>query len=367
MNAMAGAAQAEHRFPRRRPRGVATFGLVLMSALVLASCGGGGGSSGSSSWATPGATLRPISISAIGPPPIYISLYIDVAGKEGFFKKVGLQTPSVRYFQNGAQVATQVITGAALAAATATQASEIAMAGGTPIVAIAGLNNQDFFVASSLSDVHSCSDLKGKTVSYDQPNGARDLYLEAYLATCHLKVSDVQLVSSQNAALIKAATAGQVTTGVFHINELASVEATTHKQWTQLGRPASIQNNQHYGMLIVQKSSIRTQRDVLTRFLAAWILATRFMQDSKNVTAFAKIASAATGRHRFRAVMVIAFAALALVLAMVGVFGMLAYSVQQRARDFGVRRALGATTNDVLRLVIANAARVIAGFLPPAL
>ena len=72
------------------------------------------------------------------------------------------------------------------------------------------------------------------------------------------------------------------------------------------------------------------------------------------------IAWAATGRHRFRAVMVIAFAALALVLAMVGVFGMLAYSVQQRVRDFGVRRALGATTNDVLRLVIANAVRVIA-------
>ena len=72
------------------------------------------------------------------------------------------------------------------------------------------------------------------------------------------------------------------------------------------------------------------------------------------------IAWAATGRHRFRAVLVVAFAALALVLAMVGVFGMLAYSVQQRVRDIGVRRALGATTNDVLRLVIVNAARVIA-------
>ena len=45
---------------------------------------------------------------------------------------------------------------------------------------------------------------------------------------------------------------------------------------------------------------------------------------------------------------------------MVGVFGILAYSVQQRVRDFGVRRALGATTSDVLRLVMANAARVIA-------
>jgi putative ABC transport system permease protein len=68
---------------------------------------------------------------------------------------------------------------------------------------------------------------------------------------------------------------------------------------------------------------------------------------------------AATGRHRFRAVMVGAFATLALVLAMVGVFGILAYSVQQRVRDFGVRRALGATTSDVLRLVIGDAARVV--------
>ena len=79
-----------------------------------------------------------------------------------------------------------------------------------------------------------------------------------------------------------------------------------------------------------------------------------------NVMTLEDIAWAATGRHRFRAVMVVAFAALALVLAMVGVFGMLACSVQQRVRDIGVRRALGATTNDVLRLVIANAARIIA-------
>ena len=79
-----------------------------------------------------------------------------------------------------------------------------------------------------------------------------------------------------------------------------------------------------------------------------------------NVMTLEDIAWAATGRHRFRAVMVVAFAALALVLAMVGVFGMLAYTVQQHVRDFGVRRALGATTNDVLRLVVLKAARVIA-------
>jgi ABC-type antimicrobial peptide transport system permease subunit len=57
--------------------------------------------------------------------------------------------------------------------------------------------------------------------------------------------------------------------------------------------------------------------------------------------------------------MVIAFAALSLVLAMVGVFGILAYSVQQSVRDYGVRRAFGASTQDVLRLVMNHAVRVV--------
>jgi len=71
------------------------------------------------------------------------------------------------------------------------------------------------------------------------------------------------------------------------------------------------------------------------------------------------IARTATSSHRFRATLVVAFAALALVLAMVGVFGILAYSVQQRSADFAVRRAMGATTRDVVRLVAVSAARVI--------
>jgi predicted permease len=79
----------------------------------------------------------------------------------------------------------------------------------------------------------------------------------------------------------------------------------------------------------------------------------------RSVMTLEDIAWAATGRHRFRAVMVIAFAALALVLAMVGLVGILGYSVQQHVRDFGVRRALGASTHDVLRLVIVSAGRVV--------
>ncbi len=77
------------------------------------------------------------------------------------------------------------------------------------------------------------------------------------------------------------------------------------------------------------------------------------------ITTLEDVEWAATGRHRFRAGMVASFAALAVILAMVGVFGILAYSVQQRMKDFSVRRALGATTADVLRLVVVNAAGLI--------
>ncbi|PYR62123.1 MAG: hypothetical protein DMF91_07845 [Acidobacteria bacterium] len=61
-------------------------------------------------------------------------------------------------------------------------------------------------------------------------------------------------------------------------------------------------------------------------------------------------------RPRLYAVLLTTFAVFALVIAGVGLFGVLSYSVAQRSREIGVRTALGATTGDIVRLVLRQAA-----------
>lgn len=65
-----------------------------------------------------------------------------------------------------------------------------------------------------------------------------------------------------------------------------------------------------------------------------------------------RILERTTGQPRFRAVLIAAFAGLALVLAGVGLYGLISYTVAQRIPEIGVRLALGATPSQVGRLIL---------------
>jgi ABC-type nitrate/sulfonate/bicarbonate transport system substrate-binding protein len=236
-----------------------------------------------------------LSASAIGRPPIFSNTFVDVGEAMGYWKKAGLDM-NFRWFQRGTDTAKAVVTGDVQVGYTATPPAVNLIASGAPVVVIAGMPNQDWLVASDDPNVKGCKDLKGQTVAADGINNARTLFIQSLVQTCGLQLSDLKLIDLANQPLVKAGIAGQVHSGVWHIDELAQVEHKTGKKWKQIDVPPAIYAGLHYAVVIASKKAIAENREGVIRFLEGWIRTQQLMSSKKpeDKAQFAKIAANAS-------------------------------------------------------------------------
>jgi putative ABC transport system permease protein len=81
------------------------------------------------------------------------------------------------------------------------------------------------------------------------------------------------------------------------------------------------------------------------------------------VSTMEKMIAGETARFRFTGWLMGIFAASALLLALIGIYGVMSYTVARRTQEIGIRVALGAGSGDVLRLVVGRGAALIVGGL----
>jgi putative ABC transport system permease protein len=98
--------------------------------------------------------------------------------------------------------------------------------------------------------------------------------------------------------------------------------------------------------------------------LLAGLMRARFRELDPNqpiqiISSMDELISATTAQPRFYSRLLGAFSALALMLASVGIYGVMAYSVAQRTREIGIRVALGAQPGDIFQSVIARSAVLV--------
>ncbi|HSB12381.1 MAG TPA: ABC transporter permease [Blastocatellia bacterium] len=120
-----------------------------------------------------------------------------------------------------------------------------------------------------------------------------------------------------------------------------------------------------YGHIAMPRLTVvihtKSEPEALTAAFRSQVLALDDELPIFNIRPMSQIVSSAAGQPRFQTVLLGSFAALALLLAAVGTYGVMSFAVAERRHEVGVRMALGARPGDVIRMIVWEGARLSLG------
>jgi len=111
------------------------------------------------------------------------------------------------------------------------------------------------------------------------------------------------------------------------------------------------------GLVVAVRTT--TRPDSLAKGVRAQVRDVDSEQPIYNIRTMNQVISSATAQPRLQTMLLFSFSTASLLLAAIGIYGLMAYLTGQRRREIGIRMAIGADANDMLKLIITEAMRPV--------